>query len=159
MWSSSATVRSNLPYAGETGQTSACFNLLNTSTRPTTTSTMEVGKYLIRYLLGWIWSMSFPILMFLLFIAFSMFTFTPFLPSLPVYGTNHNTAWWVMWKMYLSKYELVRELLGLKKEPKKPKTIRRRRPVVDQVYTIIPSLLTTRTLLSSLHHFAHTHHL
>jgi len=41
-------------------------------------------------------------------------------------------AWWVMWKMYLSKYELVKEILGLKREPKKPKIVKRRRPIDTQ---------------------------
>ncbi len=40
-----------------------------------------------------------------------------------------------MWKMYLSKYEFVREIFGLKKESPKPKVVRRRRPVESQVFT------------------------
>lgn len=85
--------------------------------------------YNITYLLRWIWSMSFPILLFLLFISFSMFRKSLF--STRISTNTGNQAWWVMWKMYLSKYELVKEILGLKKEQKKPKTIRRRRQFVD----------------------------
>jgi len=36
-------------------------------------------------------------------------------------------GWFVMWKMYLSKYDLIREILGLKKEEKKKKIQWRRR--------------------------------
>ncbi|EGG17645.1 hypothetical protein DFA_08641 [Cavenderia fasciculata] len=35
-------------------------------------------------------------------------------------------GWFVMWKMYLSKYEFVRELMGYKKDALKPKPKSRR---------------------------------